>query len=147
MASVLDSVDSRTQLVGQNRFELLLFRSKGKQRYGINVFKVREVLPTPNLRSLPGMHKFVCGVAQVREQTISIIDLSAAIGGGPLENPKEGFVIITEYNRLTQGFVVEGVERIINMNWEDIMPAPKGAHSSYLTAVTKIDHNTPRFCH
>tara|TARA_B100001094_G_C18191170_1_gene807343 strand:- start:334 stop:1281 length:948 start_codon:yes stop_codon:yes gene_type:complete len=140
MASVLDSVDSRTQLVGQNRFELLLFRLKGNQRFGINVFKVREVLPCPELRKLPGMHSFVRGVAQVREQTISIIDMSAAIGGEPLDDTSTGFVIITEYNRLTQGFVVEGVERIINMNWEDIMPPPKGVRTSYLTAVTEIDN-------
>jgi two-component system, chemotaxis family, chemotaxis protein CheV len=140
MASVLDTVDSRTQLVGQNRFELLLFRLKGNQRFGINVFKVREVLPCPPLRGLPGMHEYVRGVAQVRDQTISIIDMNAAIGGELLEDLSERFVIITEYNRRTQGFLVEAVERIINMNWEDIMPPPKGAGSSYLTAVTEIDN-------
>ena len=49
MAGVLDSVNQRTQLVGQNRLELLLFRLDGSQLYGINVFKVKEILPCPRL--------------------------------------------------------------------------------------------------
>ena len=53
MAGVMDSVNQRTQLVGQNRLELLLFRLNGKQLYGINVFKVREVLQCPKLTVLP----------------------------------------------------------------------------------------------
>ena len=44
MAGVLDSVNQRTQLVGQNRLELLLFRLGTNQLYGINVFNVKEVL-------------------------------------------------------------------------------------------------------
>ena len=53
MAGVLDSVNQRTQLVGQNRLELLLFRLEGEQLYGINVFKVREVLQCPRLTIMP----------------------------------------------------------------------------------------------
>lgn len=140
MAGVLDSVDSRTDLVGHNRFELLLFRLRGNQRFGINVFKVREVLPCPPLSSMPGMHDNVRGVAQVRDQTISIIDMNAAIGGKVLDNLEERFVIITEYNRRTQGFLVESVDRIINMNWEDILPPPEGSKKSYLTAVTEVEN-------
>ena len=47
MTGILDSVNQRTQLVGQNRLELLTFRLMGRQRYGINVFKVKEVLQCP----------------------------------------------------------------------------------------------------
>ncbi|MCK5639618.1 MAG: chemotaxis protein CheV, partial [Gammaproteobacteria bacterium] len=42
MAGVLDTVNQRTQMAGENRLELLLFSLQGKQRYGINVFKVQE---------------------------------------------------------------------------------------------------------
>ncbi|EGQ9935444.1 chemotaxis protein CheV, partial [Vibrio vulnificus] len=49
MTGILDSVNQRTQLVGQNRLELLTFRLMGRQRYGINVFKVKEVLQCPKL--------------------------------------------------------------------------------------------------
>jgi two-component system chemotaxis response regulator CheV len=142
MAGVLDSVNKRTQLVGQNRLELLLFRLRGRQIYGINVFKVKEVLQCPKLSSMPNSRAVVRGVAHTRGETIPVIDLGMAIGlpGIPQEELPSSFVIITEYNRKTQGFLVTGVDRILNMNWEDILPPPKGAGKDiYLTAVTKID--------
>lgn len=142
MAGVLDSVNQRTQLVGQNRLELLLFRLRGRQIYGINVFKVKEVFQCPRLSSIPNSRAVVRGVAHTRGETIPVIDLGMAIGlpGIPQEDLPNSFVIITEYNRKTQGFLVTGVDRIMNMNWEDILPPPKGTGKDiYLTAVTKID--------
>lgn len=140
MASILDSVNQLTQLVGQNRLELLLFRLNGRQRFGINVFKVREVLQCPKLTAMPKLHPFVRGVAHIRGQTISVIDLSMATGGRPVQDLDQAFIIIAEYNRSVQGFLVGNVERIINMNWESILPPPKGAgRYNYMTAVTEID--------
>ncbi len=140
MSNILESVNKRTQLVGQNRLELLLFKLNGRQRYGINVFKVKEVLQCPPLTALPKLSPFVRGVAHIRGTTISVIDLSAATGGRPIEDLTNCFIIIAEYNRSVQGFLVRSVERIINMNWEAILPPPQGAgRSSYLTAVTEIE--------
>ncbi|MCF7517023.1 MULTISPECIES: chemotaxis protein [Pseudoalteromonas] len=141
MAGILDSVNQRTQLVGQNRLELLLFKLRGRQRFGINVFKVREVLQCPPLTNMPKSNAYIRGVAHIRGQTISVIDLSMAVGGPAIENIKDSFIIIAEYNRSVQGFLVGGVERIVNMNWEKIMPPPSGAgRYSYLTAVTEIEN-------
>ena len=140
MASILDSVNQRTQLVGQNRLELLLFRLNGRQRFGINVFKVREVLQCPPLTVMPKLNSCIRGVAHIRGQTISVIDLSMAMGKRPIEDLTKCFIIISEYNRSIQGFLVHSVERIINMNWESILPAPKGAgRINYMTAVTEVD--------
>lgn len=140
MASVLDSVNQRTQLVGQNRLELLLFRLAGDQLYGINVFKVKEVLQCPPLNEIPQRHQVVRGVAHIRGGTIPIMDMNLAIGHAPVTDIQDSFVIITEYNGSTQGFLVGAVERIVNTNWESIHPPPKGSGSeNYLTAVTKLD--------
>ena len=143
MASILDGVDQRTQLVGENRLELLLFSMSGKQRYGINVFKVQEVLHCPSLTSVPHSNSVVVGIANLRGRTISIIDLGRAIGKRalPQEDIPNSFIIITEYNRTVQGFLVSSVDRIVNMNWEDIKPPPKGmGKGNFLTAVTQIDN-------
>lgn len=141
MAGILDSVNQRTQLVGQNRLELLLFRLHGRQRFGINVFKVREVLQCPRLTAMPKRNKFVRGIAHIRGQAIAVIDLSMATGGRAIDDLSKRFIIIAEYNRTVQGFLVDGVERIININWEAVMPPPKGAgRYNYLTAVTEIDN-------
>lgn len=140
MAGLMDSVNQRTQLVGQNRLELLLFRLEGPQLYGINVFKVKEVLQCPNLTIMPKSSRVVRGVANIRGGTIPILDLSIATGRAPLEDLKTSFVIITEYNTKVQGFLVRSVERIVNMNWEEIHPPPKGTgRDHYLTAVTRLD--------
>ena len=141
MAGILDSVNQRTQLVGQNRLELLLFKLVGRQRFGINVFKVREVLQCPKLTLFPKQDAFIKGVAHIRGQTISIIDLSKAIGAPAITQTENSFIIIAEYNRSVQGFLVAGVERIVTLSWKDMMPPPEGAgKSSYLTAVTEIDN-------
>ncbi|PSW07620.1 chemotaxis protein CheV [Photobacterium lipolyticum] len=141
MTGILDSVNQRTQLVGQNRLELLTFRLNRRQRYGINVFKVKEVLQCPKLTSMPNLHPLVKGIAHIRGQTISVIDMSLATGGRPIDDLDNCFVIISEFNRSIQGFLVTSVERIVNMNWESILPPPKGTgKANYLTAVTEIDN-------
>lgn len=140
MAGVLDGVNQRTQLVGHNRMELLLFRLNGKQRYGINVFKVQEVIQCPSLTHIPKSHPVVSGVANIRGKTISIIDLGAAVGQPALEDLSGRFVIIAEYNRSTIGFLVSAVERIVNLNWGEIIAPPKASgREHFLTAVTRID--------
>lgn len=141
MAGVMDSVNQRTQLVGQNRLELLLFRLAGNQLYGINVFKVKEVLQCPRLTAMPKLHPVVRGVAHIRGGTLPILDLNRATGGPGLDDLDTAFVIITEYNYKVQGFLVRSVERIVNMNWSEIHPPPKGTgREHYLTAVTRVDN-------
>jgi two-component system chemotaxis response regulator CheV len=141
MSEILNSVNQRTQLVGENRLELLLFKLNSRQRFGINVFKVREVLQCPPLTSMPRLNSLVRGIAHIRGQTISVIDMSLATGGKRIEDLKTAFVIIAEYNGSVQGFLVGSVERIINTNWASIMPPPKGSgRASYLTAVTEIEN-------
>ncbi|WP_122601057.1 chemotaxis protein CheV [Pseudomonas viridiflava] len=141
MAGVMDSVNQRTQLVGQNRLELLLFRLDGKQLYGINVFKVKEVLQCPKLTIMPKSSPIVRGVASIRGGTIPIMDLAMATGSTGMISLVNSFVIITEYNTKVQGFLVHSVERIVNMNWEEIHPPPKGTgRDHYLTAVTRVDN-------
>jgi len=141
MAGVLDSVDSRTQLAGTNRLELLLFRLEGKQCYGINVFKVQEVIRCPKLTHMPKANHKVVGVAHLRNRTIPVMDLGLAISNNPIKDRKNSFVIVTEYNRYIQGFMVAAVDRITNMNWKDILPPPTGSGAaSYLTAVTHVEN-------
>ncbi|MFM8454014.1 MAG: chemotaxis protein CheV [Gammaproteobacteria bacterium] len=141
MGGVLESVNKRTQLVGQNRLELLLFQLNTKQKYGINVFKVKEVIRCLPLTLIPKRNPVVRGVAHIRGLTIPVIDMNMAIGGDPITNAEKSFIIITEYNQAIQGFLVQMVEKIVNMRWEAIRPPPAGigGQRSYLTAVTQVD--------
>ncbi|NOR69378.1 MAG: response regulator [Methylomarinum sp.] len=140
MAGILEGVDQRTKLAGHNRFELLLFKLYGRQRFGLNVFKVQEVIQCPKLTQIPKAHSVICGVAHLRGKTIPVLDLSMAVGMPPLSRDSECYVIVTEYNRSIQGFLVGAVDRIINIGWEQVKAPPSGSgKEGYLTAVTEVD--------
>jgi two-component system, chemotaxis family, chemotaxis protein CheV len=108
-SSVLES-----NRVAGTRLELLLFRLDNKQLFGINVFKVQEIIPYKQLTKLPGSHALVSGIANLRGQTMSIMDLAAAIGKAPLTDFEHAYILVSEYNRSVHGFLVKGVERIVN---------------------------------
>lgn len=128
---------------GDNRLELLLFHLGSEQQFGINVLKVKEIIDCPPFTQLPDSHSSVCGIARLRGEPLSVIDLSLAIGRPATFNKSDktckGSVIITEFNRITQGFLVERVDRIVVCEWKDILPPPKAlGMSSLMTGVTDI---------
>jgi two-component system, chemotaxis family, chemotaxis protein CheV len=131
---LLESIDRSTQLAGHNRLALLLFRLDERQIFGINVFKVQEVIPAPSLSRMPASHPLVRGVAELRGVVVPIIDLAQALGGPAGD---AAHVIVTEYNRSVQGFLVRGVERIIHVDVAAVQPPPTHCGDcGYLTAVT-----------
>lgn len=141
MAGIMEGVDQRTRLAGHNRMELLMFfLGCQKQRFGINVFKVQEVIQCPVLTKIPKSNMYVRGIADIRGRTIPVIDLAMAIGFPAVEDPEKSFLIVAEYNQSVQGFLVSGVDRIVNMNWEEIKPPPTGmGRGCFLTAVTQVN--------
>lgn len=140
MSNLLKSIDSRTKLVGENRLELLMFRLKSQQIFAINVFKIQEVVQVPPLREMPHSHPAICGAAYLRGRAIPVIDLNVAIGRSPLAKDDSCNLIVTEYNQSIQGFLVGPVDRIINLNWEEILPPPKASGKEhFLTAFTRVN--------
>ncbi|MDP5029529.1 MAG: chemotaxis protein CheV [Paraglaciecola sp.] len=140
MSELLASIDLRTQLVGENRLELLMFKLGTRHTFALNVFKVREVITVPSLNHLPGSHANLKGVTNYRGASIPIIDLRAAIKMGGKDDYQPGNVIITEYNRSVQGFLIGQIMNIINTSWSNIQPPPTTAgKNNYLTAITQVD--------
>ena len=140
MEHILDSIDRQTQLAGENRMELLLFRLTTKQVYGINVFKIKEVINPLPLTLIPTRHPIIRGISPIRGITIPIIDLSMAIGSTPLSDPEKRLIVVAEYNRTVQGFMVGSVVKIVNVSWENVhQPPAASGNNCYLTAVVEID--------
>jgi len=136
-AGLLESIDRSTQLAGHNRLALLLFRLDERQIFGINVFKVQEVMTVPPMVKMPGAHPLVRGVADLRGGIVPVIDLGLALGEPP--DRQAAHVIVTEYNRSVQGFLVRAVERIVHIDVAAVQPPPGGAgDSGYLTAITRL---------
>jgi len=140
MSRILASVDKRTQLVGENRLELLMFRLHSRQAFALNVFKVKEVISLPSLNHYPGSHPNVCGAMNYRGASIPIIDMRKAIRLPVRDRQTDCNVIISEYNRSVQGFLIGQVISIINTSWDQIQPPPAAVgKNAYLTAITQVE--------
>lgn len=122
----------------EGRVELLLFRLPDGQRFALNVLKIREVIPCPHLTKLPGAHPAVLGAVELRDLTFSVIDTARAIGRTPMDDPQRGFVVVTDFYRGVQGFLVQQVERIVIQDWEAVRPPPPMG-SRYLSGVVEQD--------
>lgn len=141
MSELMSSIDQRTQLVGENRLELLMFKLGTRHTFALNVFKVREVITVPKLNQMIGSHYHLKGVTNYRGKSIPVIDLRSAV---KITSGEENYVtenvIITEYNRSVQGFLIGKVMNIVNTSWSDIQPPPSAAgKNNYLTAITQVD--------
>jgi two-component system chemotaxis response regulator CheV len=108
---------------GTNELEVLVFRL-GAGWYGVNVAKVREVIRPQTTAKAPKQHPSVIGMFDIRGSVVPLIDLAKHIGITPA-GEAEKRVIITEFNGLRTGFLVDGVEQIHRMSWQRVKPAPE----------------------
>ncbi len=141
MANLMAEIDQRTSLAGANKMELLMFHLGTEEIYGINVFKIREVMQMPSITKIPDSDPRILGLVNLRGENIALIDLAQAIGLSSL-GVDGAKLIIAEYNDNKQGFLVGGVDRIIRMSWERIQIPPPMVQSSRhgaVTAVTKLE--------
>jgi len=133
-------VERHTRLAGHNRVAMLLFRLGDEQLFGINVFKVREVLRRPPLERMPGVHELLAGSCDYRGQTIPVIDLAAALGYAPLRDVDSAHLMVTEFSRSLQGFLVADLQRMVQCEGEALV-APSSAlgFGARVNAVTRVD--------
>ncbi len=138
-------IDERTNLTSSNRLELLLFRlgtspaEEQSELYGINVFKLREIVPMPPLTKVAGMVSPMMGMANIRGEIIAVIDLPAVVGCVP----KTGLniLLLTEYARSTQAFAVESVDDIVRLEWSQVLAAESGVKSRNITSIARLDND------
>lgn len=145
MASFIQSVDARTRLAGANQLEVLLF-SLGKdvssdrdEIFGINVFKVREVLHAPEITRAPDMPSSMEGMVSLRGVVVPVIHLPRYCGIQVSAEPR--ILIVTEYNRHVQAFLVDSVDCIERLAWEDVKDPPAmmvAERGGLVTAITEI---------
>ena len=142
-ASLLATVDARTKLAGSNKMEILLFSLGTRETFGINVFKVREVSQTPAITKSPNMPIGVVGVLSLRGNIIPVISLAKFVCP---DNAARRFdtMIVTEFNKSTQAFLVDSVDRIIRVDWDKVRAPDNMSNSSavqqnLITAVTELD--------
>jgi two-component system, chemotaxis family, chemotaxis protein CheV len=145
-------IEQRVRLAGSNMFELLLFRlgepvdtqsANGQvqpdELFGINVFKVREILAMPEITAIAGAGPNILGVVDIRGQVIPVLDLARIVGFRPKHAPK--ILLVTEFARTTQGFAVEEVDDIVRLEWNQVLSAESHSGGRTVTSFARIDGN------
>lgn len=147
MSDLLKKIDARTKLAGTNKLEILLFslgedqRTGRRETFGINVFKVREVMRTPEITMAPDMPASVEGMVSLRGHLVPVIDLAKYAGIKTASRPD--IMVVSEYNGHVQGFLVEAVDTILRLDWSlmrvppDILTVQMGG---LVTAVTELEN-------
>ncbi|MBM3393374.1 MAG: chemotaxis protein CheV [Betaproteobacteria bacterium] len=138
--NLLEAVDARTKLAGSNKMEILLFSLGTDEIFGINVFKVREVTKTPPVTQTPNMPAGVEGVISLRGHIIPVISLGKFFQMNDGSDSTEGTMMVTEYSRRTQGFLVHDVDRIVRVDWDHVKSPDSilSNHEHLVTAITEL---------
>lgn len=131
----MDKVEQQTRLAGHNRVAMLLFRMGDEQLFGINVFKVREVMRRPPLERMPDAHRLIAGSCNYRGMTIPAIDLALALGYPSLRDEPSAHLMVTEFSRSMQGFLVAEPQRLVQCDGANLeAPAPALGFGSRVNA-------------
>jgi two-component system chemotaxis response regulator CheV len=147
MRNIQQDIDERSNLTSLNKFELLLFRLGGDangehaELYGINVFKVREIVAMPQVTPIAEASPYMLGVVNLRGQVIPVIDLPGVVGCIPRTGLK--LLLITEFARTTQAFAVEAVEEIVRLDWTQVLPGESASAGPLITSIAKVDGDVP----
>ena len=135
--SMLDSVDARTKLVGSNQMEILLFSIGTNERFGVNVFKIKEVCRAMPLTRTPNMPRGVDGIVSLRGHVLPVLNLAKFMGVDVPVSEQQS-MMVAEYSKHILGFQVHAVDRIIRVDWDrvratDDMLTSKGGLVNALT--------------
>ena len=145
MSELLKKIDERFSLAGTNKLEILLFslgtdgRSGRRETFGVNVFKVREVMRVPAITAAPDMPLAVEGMVSLRGSLVPVMDLVKYVGVQAANKPQ--IMIVTEYNQHVQGFLVEAVDTILRLDWTNMKAPPEMLNDQMkglVTAVTEL---------
>ena len=148
MSELFKNIEARSRLAGTNKLEILLFtlgvdqRTGRRETFGINVFKVREVMRTPEITAAPDMPSSVQGMVSLRGVLVPVVDLGRYVGVGG--DARRDIMIVTEYNGHTQGFLVEAVDTILRLDWSQMRVPPEMLTANMgglVTAVTELKDN------
>ncbi|MBN2291957.1 MAG: chemotaxis protein CheV [Pirellulales bacterium] len=122
---------------GTNEAELLVFHVRGK-RFGVNVAKVREVLPIEGFTEIPKSDPAVDGLIDIREAVVPLVNLERYLFGDPgdTDSKSQDSLVLLEFNNEQIAFRVQAIERIYRVSWKNMLPSPQLGNEA--TPVTSI---------
>ncbi|NRF23482.1 chemotaxis protein CheV [Vibrio coralliilyticus] len=126
----------------QSQGMLMFTLTRSEQLFAIGTLKVREIVPYQPTTQIPYSHHHVIGTVTIRDKTIPVINMPAAIGFRPIQ-PEEYdscYLIVTDCLRTVVAFMVRSIEKIIECDWRSIEPSPQSAGSNvFVTGITRFE--------
>ncbi|MEZ4702458.1 MAG: chemotaxis protein [Rhodothermales bacterium] len=125
----MSALQSNILKPGTNEFEIIEFTlghvtEEGEeviQSLALNVAKVREIIPMPTLTQLPQMPPGVCGITHLRDRIIPVVDMGYFLYKQP-RLAKAEHLIVSEFNGIRLGLVIDTVKRIHRLSWQAFKP-------------------------
>ncbi|QIL86430.1 chemotaxis protein CheV [Vibrio sp. HDW18] len=136
---------------GTNELEIIEFHLEkilpdGRTKtcyYGINVAKVREVIRVPDTTDYPNAQPHMVGVFSSREILTPLVDLAGWLGVPTSNDISNKYVIVTDFNRMTNGFLIDSISRIHRISWNDVESPSQfleAGEQDCVVAVVRQDH-------
>ncbi|MGL5470156.1 MAG: chemotaxis protein [Shewanella sp.] len=136
---------------GTNELEIIEFHLEkvfpdGRTKtcyYGINVAKVREVIRVPDTTDYPNAQPHMVGVFSSREILTPLVDLAGWLGVPTSDDISKKYVIVTDFNRMTNGFLIDSISRIHRISWNDVESPSQfleAGEQDCVVAVVRQDH-------
>ena len=113
----------------------------GKEDYGLEILKVREIIGLMNITSLPKMPVFMRGIINLRGKIIPVIDLRLKFGMPSIEMSAEACIIVINLNEKLIGIIIDKVNEVLDIKQENIEPAPNlvsDVHTDYILGIGKV---------
>jgi purine-binding chemotaxis protein CheW len=98
----------------------VLVFSLGKENYCIDVRQAKEVMRMPEITSVPNVPAFVLGVANLRGEIISILDMHYFFGLEPVGKSREVRIIVTDLTGEPIGLRVDRVKDTIGIDEKEV---------------------------
>jgi len=104
---------------GTNELEIVEF-SIGKNKFGINVIKVKEIINPVQVTQVPHSHPHVEGIIELRGEVLPVVNVANALGFPPSQSPEQDKFIVAEFNKQKIVFHVHTVTQIHRISWDQI---------------------------
>ncbi|MDH4332147.1 MAG: chemotaxis protein CheW [Desulfobulbaceae bacterium] len=116
------------QTLASREGKYLIF-TLGKERYGLGILDVREIIGLMAIHELPEMPPFFKGVINLRDKIIPVMDMRGKFGMESAEYDARTCIIVVEVSGLTGsrliGIIVDAVSEVVTIKEQDVEDPPK----------------------